>query len=155
MHPLSSFLRSTVLPFFASTFPSVEAPTFVRFLTFAYWVLSLSYFSHFAVSYFSYFAVTFFLHKNSCTFSYYLSFLLPDEACGRKVVNSTVCCSSVCCSLNYLTRGAPASQVRFVRVKSWVRVYRRPSQVQLMRGEILETALYCSGVVSVFLGAIA
>ena len=69
----------------------------------------------------------FFLHKNSCAFSYYLSFLQPDEACGRKVVNSTVCCSSVCCSLNYLTRGAPASQVRFVRVKSWVRVYRLKS----------------------------
>ena len=34
-------------------------------------------------------------------------------------------------------------------------MYRRPSQVQLMRGEILETALYWVGVVSVRLGAIA
>ena len=34
-------------------------------------------------------------------------------------------------------------------------MYRRPSQVQLMRGEILETALYWAGVVSVHLGAIA
>ena len=45
------------------------------------------------------------------------------------------------------------SFVRFF--KSEVRVYRRPSQVQLMRGEILETALYWAGVVSVRLGAIA
>ena len=34
-------------------------------------------------------------------------------------------------------------------------MYRRPSQVQLMRGEFLETALYWAGVVSVRLGAIA
>ena len=34
-------------------------------------------------------------------------------------------------------------------------MYRRSSQVQLMRGEILETALYWAGVVSVRLGAIA
>ena len=33
-------------------------------------------------------------------------------------------------------------------------MYRRPSQVQVMRGEILETALYRAGVVSVRLGAI-
>ena len=72
--------------------------TFVRFLPFFYLVLSLSYFSHFAVSYLSYFFVTFFLFINSCPFSYYLSFLLPDEACGRNVVNS-----NVCCSLNYYT----------------------------------------------------
>ena len=39
--------------------------------------------------------------------------------------------------------------------KSEVRVYRRPSQVQLMRGEILETVLYWAGVVSIRLGAIA
>ena len=52
-------------------------------------------------------------------------------------------------------RGAPASHVRFVRFKSEVRVYRRPSQVQLMIGEFLETAPYWAGVVSVRLGAIA
>ena len=34
-------------------------------------------------------------------------------------------------------------------------MFRRPSQVQLMRGEILETALYWAGVVSVRLDAIA
>ena len=34
-------------------------------------------------------------------------------------------------------------------------MYRRSSQVQLMRGEFLETALYWAGVVSVRLGAIA
>ena len=34
-------------------------------------------------------------------------------------------------------------------------MYRWPSQVQLMRGEILETALYWAEVVSVRLGAIA
>ena len=39
--------------------------------------------------------------------------------------------------------------------KSEVRVYHRPSQVQLMRGEFLDTALYWAGVVSVRLGAIA
>ena len=39
--------------------------------------------------------------------------------------------------------------------KSEVRVYRWSSQVQLMRGEFLETALYWAGVVSVRLGAIA
>ena len=39
--------------------------------------------------------------------------------------------------------------------KSEVRVYRWPSQVQLMRAEFLETAPYWAGVVSVRLGAIA
>ena len=34
-------------------------------------------------------------------------------------------------------------------------MYRRSSQVQLMRGEFLETAPYWAGVVSVRLGAIA
>ena len=34
-------------------------------------------------------------------------------------------------------------------------MYRRPSQVQLMRGEFLKTAPYWAGVVSVRLGAIA
>ena len=37
----------------------------------------------------------------ACAFSYYLWFLLPDKASVRKIVNSTVCCSSVCCCLNY------------------------------------------------------
>ena len=39
----------------------------------------------------------------TCAFSYCLSFLLSDEACVRNVINSTVCCSSGCCSLNYYT----------------------------------------------------
>ena len=82
--------------------PSVQPPTFVRFLTFLYWLLSLLYFSHFAVTYFSYFAFTFFF-INSCAFSYCLSFLLPDEASGRNVVNSTVSFSTLSCSLNYYT----------------------------------------------------
>ena len=65
-------------------------------------------FSNFAVSYFSYFAVTFLFFIDLSAFLYYLSFLLPDEACGLNVVNSTVCCSSfycssVCCCLNYHT----------------------------------------------------
>ena len=55
----------------------------------------------------------------------------------------------------HLTIGVPASLVHSVRYKSEVRVYRRSSQVQLMRGEFLETALYWAGVVSVRLGAIA
>ena len=44
-----------------------------------------------------------FLFIIRCDFSYYLSFLLPDEACCQNVVNSTVCFSSVSCSLNYYT----------------------------------------------------
>ena len=55
----------------------------------------------------------------------------------------------------HLRVGAPASRVRSVRYMSEVRVYRRPAQVQLVRGEFLETALYWAGVVSVRLGAIA
>ena len=41
-----------------------------------------------------------FFFINSCASSYCLSFLLPDEASGRNVVISTVCCSTVCCALN-------------------------------------------------------
>ena len=44
-----------------------------------------------------------FFFINWCACSYYLSFLLPDEASGRDVVYSTVCCSTVCSSLNYYT----------------------------------------------------
>ena len=40
---------------------------------------------------------------SSCAFSYCLAFFLPDEASGRNVVNSTVSCSTVCCSLKYYT----------------------------------------------------
>ena len=43
-----------------------------------------------------------FLFIKSCALHYYLSFLLPDEACGRNVVNSTVCCS-----LNYVNTFRP------------------------------------------------
>ena len=48
-----------------------------------------------------------------------------------------------------LTIAAPASHVRSVRYMSEVRVYRRPTQVQRMGGEFIDTALYCAGVVSV------
>ena len=58
-------------------------------------------------------------------------------------------------SNKHLRIGAPASQVLSVRYKSAVRVYRRPTQVLLMRGEFLETALYWARVVSVRLCAIA
>ena len=51
--------------------------------------------------------------------------------------------------------GTPASHVRSVRFLSEVRVYRRPTQVQLIRGQFLKAALYWAGVVSVRLGAIA
>ena len=54
-----------------------------------------------------------------------------------------------------MTIGAPASHVRLVCCMSEVRVFRRPTQVQLMRGEFLGTALYWTGVVSVRLDAIA
>ena len=56
-----------------------------------------------------------------------------------------------------MTIGSPSlhAYVRSVRYKSDVRVYRRPTQVQLMRGEFLETALYWAGVVSVRMGGIA
>ena len=103
MQPFSSFLRASVLPPVPETLPSVQTPTYVRFLTFLYWLLSLLYFSHFSVTYFSYFDVTYFFFINSCAFSYYLSFLLPDEAYVWNVVNFTVCCSTVCCSFNYYT----------------------------------------------------
>ena len=55
----------------------------------------------------------------------------------------------------HLRIGALASHVRSVRYMSEVRVYRRPTQVQLMSGEFLETVLHWAGLVSVRLGAIA
>ena len=51
--------------------------------------------------------------------------------------------------------GAPALHERFAPYKSGVHVLRRPTQVQLTRGEFLKTAPYWAGVVSVRLGAIA
>ena len=36
VHPLSSFLRASVLPSAGSTLPCVQPPTFFRFLTFLY-----------------------------------------------------------------------------------------------------------------------
>ena len=96
VQPLSSFLFASVLPSDALTLPSVEAPTFACFLTFLYRDLSLSYFFHTSLSATFHLSLSSLSFINSCAFSYYLSFLLPDEACGRKVVNSTVCCSSVC-----------------------------------------------------------
>ena len=54
-----------------------------------------------------------FFFINSCAFSYCLWFVLPDEASGRNVVNSTFCCSTVCCSLKYYT------SILFVLHKCW------------------------------------
>ena len=78
----------------APTLTSVEQPMFVRFSPF------FNGFYHFHVFHTSLLP---FFFINSCTFSYYLSFLLPDETSGINVFNSTVCCSSVCCSLKYYT----------------------------------------------------
>ena len=45
--------------------------------------------------------IFFFINSNALSFC--LLFLVPDETSGRNVVNSSVCCSTVCCSLNYFT----------------------------------------------------
>ena len=74
---------------------SAFAPFFSGFCNFRIFHTSLSGIFHSSLS-------PFFL-INLCVFSYYLSFLLPDEAVGGNFVNSTVCCSSVCFSLNYYT----------------------------------------------------
>ena len=102
LKPISSFLRAPVLPDAAATLPSVQPPTFFRFLTFLHWILSLLYF-HTPLSLIFHTSLSPFFFINSCAFSYCLSFLLPDEASGPNVVNSTFCCSTVCCSLNYYT----------------------------------------------------
>ena len=95
----SSLWRPSVQPPAAATLPFIQPPTFVRFLTFLYWLLSL--FFHTSLSPIFHSSLSpFFLH-NSCAFSYCLSFLLPVQVSGRNVVNSTVNCSTVCCSLNY------------------------------------------------------
>ena len=98
VQPFSSFLRASVLPpAAAATVPSVQPPTFVRFLTFLYWLLSLSYFSHFALTSLSYFAVNFFssyTHAISPTVFHFCYLMKPLG------FNSTVCCSTVCCFLN-------------------------------------------------------
>ena len=103
MQPFSSLLRASVLPPAAATLPSVQPPTFVRFLTFLYWLLSIVYFSLFAVTYFFILRCHLFSFIISRAFSYCLSFLLPDEASERNVAKSTVCFSTVFCSLNYYT----------------------------------------------------
>ena len=101
VQPFSSFLRASVLSPDAGTFPSFLPPTFVHFLTFLYWHLSL---------FFTLLCHLFFILRchllifiNSCAFSYCHSFLLPDVASGRNVINSTLWCSTVCCYLNYYT----------------------------------------------------
>ena len=55
----------------------------------------------------------------------------------------------------HLTIGAPASHMGSIHSMSEVCMYCQPTQVQLMRGEFLETVLYWAGVVSVRLGGIA
>ena len=46
----------------------------------------------------------------------------------------------------HLVIGAPVLHMRFAPYKSGIHVFRWPTQVQLMRGEFLETALYWAGV---------
>ena len=74
---------------------STISPFFTGFCHFLFFHKSLSAIFHTWLSPF------FFI--NSCAFSHYLSFLITDEASGRYVVNSTVCCSSVRCCLDYYT----------------------------------------------------
>ena len=69
--------------------------SFLCFVTFVFFTLRCQLFFIFRCH--------LFLFINSCAFSNYLSFLLPDEARWRNVVNSTVRCCSVCLSLNYYT----------------------------------------------------
>ena len=98
MQPFSSSLRASMLPSTASTLPSVQPPTFVRFLFFYCFFVTFVFFilrCH----------LLFFI--TSCAFSYYLSLFLLDEASGRKVVNSTACCSTVFCSLTYVNTFHP------------------------------------------------
>ena len=104
--PFSSFLRASVLPCTASTLLSVQPPTFGRFLIFLYWVLSHSYF-HTSSPPISHTSLSTFFSINLRAFSYYLSLLLPDEASGRNIVDSTACSSTVCCSLNYVNTFRP------------------------------------------------
>ena len=99
----SSILRASVLPPPATTLSSGQAPTFLRCLTFLYWVLSLFFNFHTSLSPIFLTSYSPFLFINSCASSYCLSYLLPDEASGRNVVNSTVCCSTLSCSLNFYT----------------------------------------------------
>ena len=96
-----SFLRASVLPSTASTFAFCST-TYVRplsplcllgFVTLEFFRLRCHLF--FIPRFHLFFFIT------SCALSYCLSFLLNDEASGRNVVNSTVCCSTVCCFLNY------------------------------------------------------
>ena len=101
VQPLSSFRFASVLPSDALTLPSVEGSMFACFLTFLDWDLSLSQFFTLCCQLYFIFRCHLFPFKNSRAFSYYLSFLPPDEACGRNVVYSTVYFSSVCCFLNY------------------------------------------------------
>ena len=98
--PFLSFLRASVRPPAAETLPSVPPPTFFRFLTVLYWLLSLLYFSHFAVTYFSYFAVTCFSSYTPALSPTVFLFFYLMKPLG---FNSTVCFSTVCCSLNYYT----------------------------------------------------
>ena len=98
VQPLSSFLLASVLPFAASNFTSVDAPTFVRFLTFFFLGFVTFVFFTLCCQLFFILPCHLFFFINPSVLSYYLSFLLPDEACERSVLNSTVCCPSVCCS---------------------------------------------------------
>ena len=59
-------------------------------------------------------------------------------------------------TLGHLSSGARLHTcARSVRYISKFRMYRQPTQVQLMRGDFLETVLYWAGVVSDRFGAMA
>ena len=51
--------------------------------------------------------------------------------------------------------GAPALHVRFAPCLSRVHVFRRPTQVQRLKGEFFETGLYWAGVVALCLRVVA
>ena len=102
MQPLSSFLPAPVLLSAALTLLLLKHLRSSAFSTFFTGFCHFRIF-HTSISAIFHTSLSPFVFINSCAFSYYLSFLLPDEACGWNVVNSTVCCSSVCCSLNYHT----------------------------------------------------
>ena len=102
--PFSSFRHASVLPSTASTLriASVQPPTFVRFLTFLDCGFVTFVFFTLRCHLFFILRCHLFFFINSCAFSYYLSFLLPNQVSGRNVFNSTALCSTICRSLNYV-----------------------------------------------------
>ena len=83
--PFSSFLRASVLPSTASTLPSVQPPTFVRFLTFLYWVF-------FTFVNFTLCCNLFFLHRSHrfSSETHALSHCIFDSSYLKKPVGETL-----------------------------------------------------------------